>query len=56
LGSPLPLTPEQYATLEKAGHLAQLGDAGKIQVKDHKAAMHFNLPRQGVSLLILEWP
>jgi xylan 1,4-beta-xylosidase len=56
MGSPPQPTPEQYAQLEKAGQLAQLGDAGKIQVRDGKATVHFNLPRQGVSLLVLEWP
>jgi xylan 1,4-beta-xylosidase len=56
MGSPKAPTPEQYAQLEKAGQLAQLGDAGKIPVKDGKATAHFSLPRQGVSLLVMEWP
>jgi xylan 1,4-beta-xylosidase len=56
MGEPLPLTAGQHAQLETAGRLARLGDPEPIQIKDGKAAVHFNLPRQGVSLLVLEWP
>lgn len=56
MGSPQPPTPEQYATLEKAGQLATLGSAVKVQVADHKATIHFNLPREGVSLVVLDLP
>ena len=56
MGEPLPLTAGQHAQLETAGQLARLGDPEPIQIKDGKAAVRFNLPRQGVSLLVLEWP
>jgi xylan 1,4-beta-xylosidase len=56
LGSPDPIPPELYAQLEKAGKLAQVGAAGKIQIKDGKADINFNLPRQGVALFAVEWP
>jgi xylan 1,4-beta-xylosidase len=56
MGEPLPLTSEQYAQLETAGQLARLGDTEQIRIKDGKATIRFNLPRQGVSLLVLEWP
>ena len=56
MGEPLPLTLEQYAQLEKASRLAQLGEPADIQVVEGRATVHFNLPRQGVSLLVLKWP
>jgi xylan 1,4-beta-xylosidase len=56
LGSPEKPTPEQFAQLEKAGKLAQLGAAATVPVKAGKATVNIKLPRQGVALLILEWP
>ena len=41
------------AELEKAGQLAELGAAKTLKVKAGKAEVKFNLPRQGVSLLVL---
>jgi xylan 1,4-beta-xylosidase len=55
LGSPQKPTPEQYADLEAAGKLATLGPDTETQIADHTAALDFKLPRQGVSLLVLEW-
>jgi xylan 1,4-beta-xylosidase len=55
LGSPQQPTPEQYARLEKAGRLAALGPAEAVPVSDGRAAVRFTLPRQAVSLLVLEW-
>ena len=55
MGSPVPLSAEQYAQLEKAGQLAELGQPETIDVKEGGAATKFILPRQGVALLILEW-
>ncbi|MGI8602438.1 MAG: GH39 family glycosyl hydrolase [Verrucomicrobiales bacterium] len=54
LGSPQKPTPEQYATLEKAGHLTPLHPPQSIEVKDATANIRFALPRQAVSLLVLE--
>jgi xylan 1,4-beta-xylosidase len=55
MGSPKELTPEQYAQLEKAGQLALLDGPKTVDVKDGKATVKFNLPRQGVALLKLTW-
>lgn len=52
IGSPPQPTPEQYATLESAGQLALLQPAEEINVTN---AIRFRLPRQGVSLLVIEW-
>ena len=55
MGSPQQPTAEQYAQLEKAGHLAALGEPTTVSIKDSKATVKFTLPRQGVSLLKLTW-
>jgi xylan 1,4-beta-xylosidase len=55
MGSPMQPTPEQYAQLEKAGQLAELGSPEKIQVTNGKAAVQLKLPRQAVALLVLNW-
>ncbi|HEX3717003.1 MAG TPA: beta-xylosidase [Verrucomicrobiae bacterium] len=54
MGSPRPLSPEQYSELETAGQLAALGAPEKIQIENGKASVKLDLPRQGVALLILE--
>jgi len=55
LGSPQDPTPAQYAELEAAGQLAQLDGPGQVAMKDGRAALTVLLPRQGVSLVELEW-
>jgi xylan 1,4-beta-xylosidase len=55
MGSPQQLTPEQYAQLEKAGRLATLDVAEKLEVKNGSATVRMELPRQAVSLLKLSW-
>ncbi len=55
LGSPEKPTPEQYAALEMAGQLAPLGPTETVKIENGKAAIKFKLPRQAVSLLVLEW-
>ena len=55
LGSPQKPSPEQFADLEAAGKLAELGPNTTVAVQDHAASIQFPLPRQGVSLLVLEW-
>jgi xylan 1,4-beta-xylosidase len=55
LGSPTAPTEAQYAQLEKAGQLAPLEAAYAIRVGNGHAALHFALPRQGVSLVVLDW-
>ncbi len=56
LGSPLPVNKEQYLKLLAASELAPLKDApATVAVAGGKAALKFTLPRQGVSLLVLDW-
>jgi len=55
LGSPATPTPEQYARLEQAGQLAALGAAETIPLANGAATLRFTLPRQGVSLFVLDW-
>ena len=56
LGSPAHVTPEQYAALVAAGQLQELVSPATVPVHDRRAVLAFDLPRQGVSLLVLEWP
>jgi xylan 1,4-beta-xylosidase len=55
MGSPPAPTREQYRQLEQAGRLARLESPEVVTVHDHKAELAFTLPRQGVSLLVMEW-
>ena len=45
----------QYAQLVKAGQLETLEPASSVRVENGAATLKFALPRQGVSLLVLEW-
>jgi xylan 1,4-beta-xylosidase len=54
MGSPKEPTPEQYAAIEKAGQLAEISPAKKINVDGGRVSIPFTLPRQGVSLFVLE--
>ena len=56
MGSPPQPTPEQYAQLEHAGQLEELEPPKTIQVHSGKLTLRLNLPRQAVSLLVLDWP
>jgi len=55
MGSPQNPTPQQIATLEKAGMLQTIGKPLNIKVINGKAAINIQLPRQAVSLLQLSW-
>lgn len=55
MGSPQKPTAEQYAQLERAGQLAEVADAAKLTSEKGNAMIRLSLPRQGVSLLVLEW-
>ncbi len=55
LGSPPSPTPEQYAQLEQAGKLTPSGPASPLNVANGRATLQVSLPRQAVSLLVLEW-
>ena len=55
-GSPAAPDAGQYAELEKAGQLARLAGGPESLPVDHgSATLGFLLPRQAVSLLVLEW-
>ncbi|MBM3852567.1 MAG: beta-xylosidase, partial [Verrucomicrobia bacterium] len=56
LGSPLAPNDKQYAALEQAGKLAALGNPERIPVEPGNVTLRFALPRQGVSLLVLDPP
>ena len=55
MASPQDPTPEQYATLEAAGGLAALGAPETVRVENGAVLVKFSLPRQAVSLLVLDW-
>jgi xylan 1,4-beta-xylosidase len=55
MGSPLPLSDEEYSELEKAGQLVALEPQKSVRVEDGKVDLMFPLPRQAVSLLVLTW-
>jgi xylan 1,4-beta-xylosidase len=56
MGSPQNPTAEQYSQLERAGQLAALGAPETVRVENGQARLKFTLPRQAVSLLVLDWP
>ncbi len=55
MGSPATPNAEQYPELESAGQLAELPDAQTISFKDGAGRLSFILPRQAVSLVVLDW-
>ena len=55
MGSPQNPTDRQIAQLEKAGQLQTIGKAAKKKIKNGELVMNMTLPRQGVSLLKLDW-
>ncbi len=55
LGSPQQPTPDQYRELESSGQLQLLTSPEWIHLDHGNAALHFELPRQGVSLLRFTW-
>jgi xylan 1,4-beta-xylosidase len=55
IGSPQSPTAEQYALLEKAGQLETLTEREPIEIKDGGLYLPLELPRQAVSLIVLEW-
>ena len=56
LGSPIAPDEKQYAALEQAGQLATLAAPAPVSIAHGAATLTFTLPRQGVSLLVLELP
>jgi xylan 1,4-beta-xylosidase len=54
MGSPQPPSDQQLRELEQAGQLAMLGQE-KLRVENGAAKLQFDLPRQAVTLLVVEW-
>jgi xylan 1,4-beta-xylosidase len=55
MGSPQSPSPAQYAELEQASELACLSASSSIGIEKGRATLAFTLPRQAVSLLLIEW-
>jgi xylan 1,4-beta-xylosidase len=55
MGSPIAPTRPQYARLEAVGQLGRLDVPARLRIANHAAAVTFALPRQGVSLIVIEW-
>lgn len=56
MGEPVAPNEEQYAELEAASELAVIDDAPEsLKIESGSAKLDFDLPRQGVSLLVFEW-
>jgi xylan 1,4-beta-xylosidase len=55
MGSPQPPTPDQYKQLEAAGQLQQLASPRWEDVQHGNMTIHFELPREALSLVKLEW-
>ena len=56
LGSPIAPNDDQYAQLVKAGQLTAMAASERVTVNNGTATLRFKLPRQAVSLLVLESP
>lgn len=55
MGSPPQPTPEQVEQLQRAGQLATIDANHAITPEGNKVAVKVRLPRQGVSLITVEW-
>ncbi|HET6898422.1 MAG TPA: beta-xylosidase [Vicinamibacteria bacterium] len=55
MGSPIAPDEKQYAELEAAGKLAPMEGPATVRVEGGQATLPIALPRQAVSLVVLEW-
>jgi xylan 1,4-beta-xylosidase len=55
MGSPQPLSDKQFSELESAGQLAMLDQPESLRVENGSATVKFNLPRQAVTLIVVDW-
>ena len=55
MGSPQNPTNEQIKILEKSGQLQKVNSPDKSKVNNGSTMIQLSLPRQGVSLLRLDW-
>jgi xylan 1,4-beta-xylosidase len=56
MGAPIAPSRDQYDALEAASRLALLEEPKAVPIASGAAKVDFTLPRQAVSLLVLEWP
>jgi xylan 1,4-beta-xylosidase len=56
MGSPQRPSPEQYTRLERSSHLTLLTSPEWVRPERSKLTLKFSLPRQAVSLLVLDRP
>jgi xylan 1,4-beta-xylosidase len=54
MGSPIAPNDKQYQELIEASRLARLEQPGMVERQSGNSVIHFTLPRQGVSLLVVE--
>ena len=55
MGRPQQVTDEQYEELERAGQLQLYTSPEWKEINNGKTLLKFDLPRQGVSLIQLNW-
>jgi xylan 1,4-beta-xylosidase len=55
MNAPMPITPAQARSLQQAGQLAELEPAQLRQLNEGKLALDVSLPRNAISLFILDW-
>ena len=55
MGSPIAPNEQQYAELEKAGKLAAMEAPATVRIDGGQVTLPLALPRQAVSLIVLEW-
>jgi xylan 1,4-beta-xylosidase len=55
MGSPIAPNADQYKDLQAASQLARLDGPASVSVRSGKASLDMALPRQAVSLVVLEW-
>jgi xylan 1,4-beta-xylosidase len=55
MGSPMAPNEKLYAQLEEASKLTTVADPAMVAIGGGKTAVNFELPRQGVSLLLFTW-
>jgi xylan 1,4-beta-xylosidase len=55
MGSPIAPSRQQYGELEAASRLALLEEPRSASATDGTLALMFVLPRQAVSLVVIEW-
>jgi xylan 1,4-beta-xylosidase len=55
MGSPQSLSPEQSQRLQSAGELQLLNSPAWVTSENGAIHLHFDLPRQALSLIRLSW-